>query len=438
VASTRQKEEHDLITRVSGDAPLGQMMRRYWLPALWSEEVAERDGTPIRVRMLGSNLVAFRDSAGQVGLLDEACPHRLASLALGRNEEGGLRCIYHGWKFNIRGRCVEMPTEPAGHGFAERMRTGSYAVREAGGIVWAYLGPPQLEPAFPAYDWTALPREQISHLKFVENANYLQMAEGAIDSAHTRFLHRGSLQISPDGGRDEELKRNALSLDLAPRLETADTTYGFRYVAIRKPNQDPDKRKYVKITRYVFPTTAVTSRPMDETFPALTQIFVPMDDERTMHYSIFHSLDGKPLQEEAMRRRQRLEPGVDLDAQFRHRNSSANWWHQDRVAMKAGDWTGIAGLMNQDVACQESMGPIVDHANERLGTSDVAIIKLRRRMLESVKRFIDGSPPIGLQDPVEYERLRSVSQITIGIDDPWQNVETYPGEYATPQPVHAG
>src|SRR5580698_8993836 len=174
------REENELITRVEGDAPAGRLMRRYWLPALLSDEVAEPDGTPVRVRLVGQNLVAFRDSKGELGVMDAHCPHRLASLALGRNEEGGLRCIYHGWKFDVRGRCVEMPTEPAGYGYADRVSVRSYPVRDAGGLLWTYLGPPELEPPFPAYDWTSLPRNQIAHLKFVEHTNYLQAAEGTI------------------------------------------------------------------------------------------------------------------------------------------------------------------------------------------------------------------------------------------------------------------
>jgi phthalate 4,5-dioxygenase oxygenase subunit len=419
-----RENDQELITRVAGTAPAGQMMRRYWLPALWSDELAERDGTPVRVRILGENLVALRDSQGEAGLIAEACPHRLASLALGRNEEGGLRCIYHGWKFDVRGACVDMPTEPGNYGFRDRMRVKSYPVREAGGLVWAYLGPAGEEPVLPAYDWTSVPRSNVAHLKFVENANYLQAAEGAIDSAHTRFLHRGTLDPQ------EEATRNALSLDLAPRLEAVDTTYGFRYVALRKPNVDADKFVYAKSTRFVMPTTAITSKPMEADHPALTQIFVPIDDEHTMHFTIWHSTNGKPLDEQALRREYRLEPGVDLDRYFRPLSNANNWWNQDRDLMSRGDWTGIAGLMTQDAACQESMGPIADRSQEHLGTSDVAIIRMRRRMLENVRGFVAGGTPIGLASPIAYERLRSVPQLAIGVGEAWQDVDSYDGEYA--------
>ncbi len=221
--------ENERITRVTGTAPAGALMRRYWLPALLADEVATPDGTPARVRLLGEDLVAFRDTDGKLGLIAARCPHRLASLALGRNEESGLRCIYHGWKFDVGGRCVDMPTEPGNFGFQDRMSTRSYPVREAGGLVWAYLGDPDRKPPFPAFDWTMLPRDHVAPVKFVENTNYLQAVEGAIDTAHSWFLHRGAL-------RDWK-QRAELSMDLSPRLETEDTHYGFRYAAIRKPTR---------------------------------------------------------------------------------------------------------------------------------------------------------------------------------------------------------
>jgi phthalate 4,5-dioxygenase oxygenase subunit len=303
-----------------------------------------------------------------------------------------------------------MPTEPAESSYKDRMRARSYPVREAGGMIWAYLGPPELEPPFPVFEWAGVPRDNVAFLKFVEHANYLQVAEGSIDSAHTRFLHRGSVS------NVEEARRNALSRDLAPRLEVADTSYGFRYAAIRRPNENADVLRYVKITRYVLPATAITSRPMTEGNPAVTQMFVPIDDENTMHYSIWHSLDGKPVDEAGMRRAKGLEPGVDLDRGYRPHRSEANWWGQDPQAMRA----------------------ITDHSRERLGTSDIAIIRLRRRLLENVRRFLAGKPLIGLEFPVDYGRLCHVSQCAIGMNERWEDIDTFAGEYVTPQPAAAG
>ena len=233
----------------------------------------------------------------------------------------------------------------------------------------------------------------------------------------------------------EEERRNALSRDLAPRLEVADTAYGFRYVAIRRPTGDAETRRYVKITRYVFPTTAVLSRPLSSARPALIQIFVPVDDERTLHFSVFHSQHEEPIDEAAIRREHALVPGVDLDERFRLRRSAANWWLQDRAAMAAGSWTGIPGVMTQDVSVQESMGAIVDQRLEHLGTSDVAIIRLRRKLAEAVRTCAAGAPPPGLAAPLEYARITAVPQLIIGVDEPWQDVGTFPGEYAMPSPV---
>jgi phthalate 4,5-dioxygenase len=435
-AFTRKRDEQMLISRIEGAAPAGQMLRRYWHPALLSEEVAERDGPPVRVRLFGQDYVAFRDSNGEVGLLDAACPHRLASLGLGRNEEGGLRCIYHGWKFDVRGRCVDMPTEPPDSTFAQRLRTGAYAVREAGGFVWAYLGPPELEPAFPAFDWTGLPRNQIALLKFVQNTNWLQAVEGSIDTIHTRILHRGMLATIP-GLQNQEAMRDQLTSDATPRLETVDTSYGFRYAAIQKPNLDAGKFKVVKVTRFVFPMTTVTSKQL-QAQRAVDLIFVPIDDMHTMSYSVWHTLDGSPIDEQAERERACLVPGIDLDAAWRPHAKLENWYQQDREAMKNGSWTGIRSLLVQDAACEETMGAFTDHTREHLGTTDVAIIRLRRRMLESVRCFLAGDPPIGLGTPIDYALLDHVDFGLIGIDERWQDLQTFPGEYVADEPATIG
>jgi phthalate 4,5-dioxygenase len=415
-------DENERITRVVAGAPAGELMRRYWLPALLADELIDPDGAPVRVRLLGEDLVAFRDSGGALGLIAARCPHRLASLALGRNEESGLRCIYHGWKFDVGGRCVDMPTEPEGYGFRDRVIVRSYPVREAGGLIWAYLGDPEREPPFPAFDWTALPRDQVAPVKFVEHANYLQAVEGAIDTAHSWFLHRGAL-------RDWQ-QRSAISMDLSPRLEVEDTRYGFRYAAIRRPNDDPENYKYVKVTNYVFPTTVLIPRSLNPNVRPIVQIFVPIDDENTMHYSIFFSTDGTAVDEAAVRESVKWHPGVDIDSNYCLDTHEANFWKQDRAAMKAGTlYSGIAGFPRQDVACQESMGPIVDRTQERLGTSDVAIIRMRRRMLENIQRVTDGLPAIGTERDIPYPLLRSEQRV-IPINEPWQTIGAFAGEYA--------
>ncbi|GAC1659358.1 MAG: Rieske 2Fe-2S domain-containing protein [Candidatus Elarobacter sp.] len=411
------RQENQRLTNIV-DAPMGALMRRYWVPACLSEEVSQPDGAPVRVRLFGSPLVAFRDTAGRLGILDEHCPHRLASLALGRNEEGGIRCVYHGWKFDVEGRCMEMPTEPEGYNFRDRMRARSYPAREAGGLVWTYLGDPETEPAFPDYDWTKLPKEQIAIIKVGERVNYLQALEGSVDSSHSWFLHRDTIW--------DWKKRSELSSDLSPKIEAQDEPYGFRYAAIRKPNENAGAEKYVRVTQFVLPFTALIPRPLDRKEPAHAQIFVPVDDVHTIFYGVFFSQDGSPVDEAAQRAKHHVVPGVNLDPRWFRLANADNWFLQDREAMKNGSYTGIKGFTNQDMACQESMGPVVDRPREHLGTSDVAIIRLRRRMLEALRRFDAGEPPIGHDVPVPYDRLRGDQRI-IPIGEPWQSVGAYDG-----------
>jgi phthalate 4,5-dioxygenase oxygenase subunit len=414
-------EENTLLTRVTGNAPMGQMMRRYWVPACLSEEVAEPGGAPVRTQIYGDRLVVFRDSEGKLGVVDERCPHRLASLALGRNEEGGLRCIYHGWKFNTAGACMDMPTEPGEHGFRDRMKLKSYPVHEAGGMVWTYLGPAEAQPKFPEYDWMKLPRNQYATVKVGERVNYAQAIEGAIDSSHSWFLHQGIIW--------DWKKRAEISMDTSPKMYAEDTGYGFRYAAVRVPTKNPDTEKYVRVTIFLVPFTAFIPRPLEKTQNAHIQVFVPVDDERTIFYGVFFSQDGSPVDEAETRRKHHLVPGVDLDRNWYKFANEENWFNQDREAMKNGSWTGINGFSNQDMACQESMGPIVDRTAEHLGTSDIAIIRMRKRMLEAVGLFQEGKPLIGLDPELPYERIRT-EQLIVPIDQPWQSVGAYAGEYA--------
>jgi len=414
------REENQLLTQVGAGTPQGDVLRRYWLPALLCEQVAEPDGTPVPVRLLGEDLVAFRDTRGRVGLVDERCPHRLASLVIARNEDCGLTCLYHGWKFDVDGNCVDMPTEPEGYGFKNRVRITSYPTREAGGIVWTCLAPGE-EPPFPAFGWTALPAEQRGIVKIGIRANYLQSIEGAIDSAHSWFLHRGS-------SRDWQ-KRFDVSTDQSPKLEAEDTAYGFRYAAIRTPTQRPDEAKYVRVTLFAAPSTAFIPPPLDAGLPAHTQIFVPVDDERTMLYDVFHSQNGTPVDQSELRRSLHAQPDIDLDADWYRFATAKNRWRQDRAAMKAGSWTGIEGFQNQDIAAQESMGPVVDRSQEHLGTSDVAIIRMRRRQLDNVRRFQAGETLIGHDPAIAFGAMASEQRV-IPIDTPWQSVGAHAGEYA--------
>ncbi|MBO0752675.1 MAG: Rieske 2Fe-2S domain-containing protein, partial [Bradyrhizobiaceae bacterium] len=229
-------EENDLLCRVEGDAAMGQLMRRHWIPACMSEEVAQPDGAPVRARLLGEDLVVFRDSDGRLGVLGEYCPHRRASLVFGRNEACGLRCLYHGWKFDVAGNVLEMASEPAESGFRTKFTHKAYPAREAGGFVWAYMGPAAEMPEFERPAFAPSADVRVSILKIKVKANWAQITEGQIDSAHSSSLHSSDMvPARVDSAEATDVNWLRPSTDKAPRLEVQRTSFGFRYAAIRRP-----------------------------------------------------------------------------------------------------------------------------------------------------------------------------------------------------------
>src|SRR6185295_8467488 len=250
-------EENDLLCRIEGNAPMGQLMRRHWLPACLSEEVAQPDGTPVRIRALGEDLVAFRDTNGKLGVLDEHCPHRRASLALGRNEECGLRCLYHGWKMDVDGNIIDMASEPQAERMAAKIKHKAYPVREAGGFVWIYMGPPEEMPAFEPPAFAPTPNAKVSLLKIHVPCNWAQVLEGQIDSAHSSSLHSSDMvPAQVDGAKATEANWLLPSTDKAPRFQIERTSYGFRYAAIRRPITNEATHDYIRTTVYIAPYTA--------------------------------------------------------------------------------------------------------------------------------------------------------------------------------------
>ena len=386
-------EENDLLCRVEGDAPMGHLMRTHWLPICMSEEVSEPDGTPVRARLLGEDLVVFRDSDGRLGVVGEHCPHRRASLALGRNEESGLRCLYHGWKIDVDGNVVEMPSEPAASCLAAKVKHSAYRSEEAGGFVWVYMGrgePPPFEP--PA--WAPSPATRTSIVKMRIDANWAQVLEGAIDSAHSSTLHATDMPPARvDGAKATATVWPRPSTDKAPRLSVQQTDFGFRYAAIRRPIKDAATHDYVRVTLFVAPFTVLI--PPNNLYN-LSILNVPVDDTHTMFYFIAWSdREGGGIDQEAWRKFCGAQPGVDLDGNYRHRRNRDNGYLQDRQAMKLGDFTGMRGIPTQDMAMWETMGPIADRSAERLGASDLAIVEFRRRMVDAVRRHAAGEPAIG-------------------------------------------
>ena len=404
------KEENELICRVGPGTPMGGVLRRYWLPVCLAEEVAEPDGPPVAARLAGEDLVVFRDSDGRIGLLDEHCPHRGASLAIGQNGLGGLSCLYHGWKYDVSGRCLEMPTEPEDTPYREKVRAVSYPVREAGGLLWTYLGPQELTPSFPNFEFIAVSSPNRAAAKLIGNANFVQAIEGGIDSAHAPILHKSEIKPTPGSPYP--------SMDTRPSLEMEDTEYGFRYAAIRKTLEDPENKFFVRITEFIAPFYAQVA-------PRLMQIFVPVDDYHTASYLILYD-PVRPVDADFLRTMQGLRLGIDLDAAYRPFRQRGNKWLQDREAMRSGEsWTGVHGILMQDNLVQESMGPIQDRTREHLASADMAVIQMRRVLLDCVRRVQDGGAPAGLESDLQ-KAIGAVGIIERG--QPWQSLLEKDGE----------
>jgi phthalate 4,5-dioxygenase oxygenase subunit len=419
------REQNQLLCRVEAGAPMGALMRQHWLPVCLAEEVAERDGAPVRARLLAEDLVVFRDTNGRLGALGELCPHRGASLAFGRNEECGLRCLYHGWKFDVDGNAVDMSAEPAGSAMLKAMKHKAYPAREAGGFVWIWMGAREAMRELEPPAWAPRPDIKWAIVKMHAACNWAQVLEGSIDSAHSSSLHSSEMPAAQvDGAKATGTNWPRPSNDKAPKLQFQPTSYGFRYAALRRPILNPESDQYVRTTLFIAPFTVLI--PPNDQYN-LAQMLVPVDDVNTMFYWIaWHPDPGKGIPQEEWRRFCAATPGVDLDENFRKKRNLANRYLQDREAMKRGDFTGIKGIPTQDMAMWESMGPLVDRSRDKPGSSDVAVVQFRRMMVNAAKRVAEGGPAIGTAEPrIPQVRLASYEGIvpkttdwrTLGVHD---------------------
>lgn len=389
-------QENDLLTRIEGDAPMAVLMRQHWVPVCLVEEVAEPDGTPLRVEAIGRNYVCFRDTDGRLGLLDELCPHRKASLVLGRNEECGLRCLYHGWKFDVDGNCVAMSSEPEESPLHGKVKHRAYPVREWGGFVWAWLDTEREAPEFQTPAFAPTEDVPVSILKIRIPANWAQITEGQIDSAHSSSLHSSDMKPARVKGASADQKSwYRPSTDKSPRMQTHTTPYGFHYAAIRKPIKNAGTHNYLRITEYIAPFTSLI--PPNNNYNVAT-VIVPIDDETSHFHFIAWGGVACPSTEE-WRKFAHARPGVDLDEKWRPKRTLENSFLQDRQMMKLGNFTGILGIPNQDIAMWVSMGPRVDRSTDFLGASDLAVVEFRRLMSDAARRVEEGGPAIGTEEP---------------------------------------
>ncbi len=397
-------EQNQLLTETGSGTPMGELFRRYWVPALLASELAAPDCPPVRVMLLSERLIAFRDTLGRLGLIDEFCAHRGVSLWFGRNEASGLRCAYHGWKYDVNGQCLEVPSEPAESGYCGTIKLKSYPLVERGGVVWAFLGPPDAQPPFPEWEFATVPPEQSYTSKRWQECNWLQAMEGGIDSSHVSFLHSGALNTDP---LFKGAKGNQYNLgDKRPVFEVVESEGGL-YIGARRNAEDG--QHYWRITPWVLP--CFTMVPPRGDHPIHGHFWIPIDDANCWTWSF----DYHPVRALTAAERSAMQQGkgvhVAVDADFRPLQNKHNNYLIDRAAQKAGHtFSGVDGFGMQDASLQESMGPIQDRTREHLVSTDNGIIMARHRLLKAAKDLAaKGAVPPG-RDPA-HQRVRSVSVV---------------------------
>lgn len=399
-------EENEILTRVGPGTQMGRLMRAHWTPVCLSEEVSECDGTPLLVEALGERFVAFRDSNGDLGLLDELCPHRKASLVLGRNEECGLRCLYHGWKFDVAGKVVAMSSEPDGSPLKDKVRARSYPVEEWGGFVWAWFGAVEDMPPFQRPSFAPSADQRTSILKIRIPANWAQITEGQIDSAHSSSLHSSDMvPARVEGAAADDKSWYRPSTDKSPRMQTQTTTYGFHYAAIRRPIKNARTHDYIRVTEFVAPYQSLI--PPNASYNVAT-VIVPIDDDNSMFHFIAWGDPASTPDTDSWRAFAHAVPGVDLDPEtWETYGTMKNRFRQSRVRMKEGNFTGIKGIPNQDIAMWVSMGARVDRSKDLLGASDLAIVEFRRLMVDAAILAGAGGAIIGADPEIVQTKIAS-------------------------------
>jgi phenylpropionate dioxygenase-like ring-hydroxylating dioxygenase large terminal subunit len=408
----RRKDSEDLV-RVGAGTVMGGLMRQYWLPAAMSSEL-KADGEPVRLLLLGEQLIAFRDSSGRVGVMDHRCPHRCASLFLGRNEENGIRCVYHGWKYDVDGNCVDTPNLADDPNFKNRIKAKAYRSVERNGLVWVYMGSRKQAPPLPQIEATLLPESEVT-INFVQReCNWLQALEGDIDTSHFGFLHAGG--VEPEDVPEDSLFRYTVT-NRAPDYHVADTEAGTMYAAFRAAEPG---RTYWRFANFMMPFW--TQTPQGKFTEHLhNRAWVPMDDHHTMFVSLTWRQHPASIGPD---RQGRMMPGfkrqfdflpntTDWFGRWRLNGRPENDWLVSREAQKNGNYTGIDGIHAQDQAVTESMGPITDHLFEHLAPSDRMIMATRRRLLKAARALAkDKTVPAGVDNPDIMYPVRSGDFVT--------------------------
>jgi phthalate 4,5-dioxygenase oxygenase subunit len=412
--------DNDVLSQVGPGTPVGTLMRQYWVPALKSEELPSKDCPPIRLRLLGENLIAFRATSGDVGMLQNSCPHRGASLFFGRNEEEGLRCVYHGWKFDVTGACVDMPSEPAESNFKNKVRALAYPCQERGGVIWIYMGTRSRDnlPPLPDIEPNMLPDGVYQVEKAMRECNWFQGLEGDIDTSHLAYLHLGA--VKPEDATPGTFDYYTVA-DRAPRYDVHETDFGTSYGTYRPAEADT---YYWRVAHYIFPFyTMIPTGVLG--VQVLVRAWVPLDDDHMMFWSFADPrtrafgqgsregqaavVDGKgptPTGRVNANRMMYEPESSGWLGKWRLTQNRDNDYGLDRELQKSGtSYTGIPGIHQQDQAITESMGTIYDRTHEHLGTSDAMVIRTRRRVINAAKALVDqGVVPPGVVDPSIYHQ----------------------------------
>lgn len=396
-------QDNELLTRTGPGTAMGELFRRYWLPALVADELPEPDCPPVRVKLLSEELLAFRDSENRLGLIDEFCAHRGVSLWFGRNEESGMRCPYHGWKYDVTGQCIEVPSEPIESGFCQSIKLKAYPLIERGGVLWTYMGPKELQPAPPEYEFATVSEGHSYVSRRTQECNWLQAMEGGMDTVHVAFLHRLDSDPMFKGAQGNRYTKPGAQV----LLEGVETDGGMLFARRRKAE---DGHYYWRISHWVLPCFTLPAPRGDH--PAYGHFWVPIDDENCWTWSYNYHPTRKLTEEEF----QSMRDGRGIHAKlipgsFRPVQNKDNDYFMDRQAQKDGrSFSGVPGFAIQDAAVQESQGAIQDRTKEHLVSSDKFIVLARRRLLEAARALQkDGVSPPGV-DPVTH-RVRSASMV---------------------------
>ena len=399
------QSESETLTRGGPGTPMGELMRQYWFPAAMSSEL-EANGDPMRLMLLGEKLIAFRDTSGRVGVMDQRCPHRCASLFFGRNEEDGIRCVYHGWKYDVNGNCLDQANLPAHQDFQDKVRAKAYKTAERNGLIWVYMGNDEMPAALPEIDANLVPEEQMGINFQFRECNWLQSIEGDIDTSHLGFLHFGAVNTSDHG----DASIGVALANRAPEYAVKETDYGVTYGAYRDAE---DGRRDWRVAHFLFPFFSIT--PLGALDRSISfRANVPVDDEHTMCVILVKN-DNRTAEEGV--RSNAFAGGADHDYDLPHTTDWYGRWRLkarhandfliDREKQRTQNYTGIGGINLQDQMINESMGPIVDRTWEHLAPSDQMIATTRRRLLRAAKAYAkDGTLPPCAGQPNSYAAVR--------------------------------